>query len=120
MPFFKYREDLVSDFLGLPRSQNQGFKRAPATIHSLMVLLRERYNLEHPSPERSLVDNWETIFGKFAGRCNPLRIKDESILIISVTNQTLRAELRFQKNSLLKKIQKLEHCEGIKDLVIRS
>lgn len=85
-----------------------------------MVLLREQYKLEQPSAERSLVENWESIFGKLAGRCNPLRIKDNSILIISVTNQTLRAELRFQKNSLLKKIQKLEHCEGIKDLVIRS
>ena len=60
-----------------------------------MVLLRERYKLEQPSPERSLVENWETIFGKLAGRCNPLRIKDGTVLIISVTNQTLRAELRF-------------------------
>ena len=120
MPFFKYRENLISDFLGLPRSQNQNFKRAPASIDSLMVLLREKYKLEQPSPERSLVENWETIFGKLAGRCNPLRIKDGTVLIISVTNQTLRAELQFQKNSLLKKIQKLEHCESIKDLVIRS
>ena len=120
MPLFKYREDLISDFLGLPRNQTQPSKRAPASIHTLMVMLRERYKLEQPSPERSLVENWEKIFGKLAGRCNPLRIKDGTVLIISVTNQTLRAELQFQKNSLLKKIQKLEHCESIKDLVIRG
>ena len=84
-----------------------------------MVLLRERYKLEQPSPERSLVENWETIFGKLAGRCNPLRIKDGTVLIISVTNQTLRAELQFQK-FIAQKNSKLEHCESIKDLVIRG
>ena len=65
-------------------------------------MLRERYKLEQPCPERSLVENWEHLFGKLAGRCNPLRIKDGRILIISVTNQTLRAELQFQKRSILK------------------
>lgn len=85
-----------------------------------MVVLEEKYKLEKPSPERSLVENWDHVFGKLAGRCNPVRIKDDDTLIISVTNQTLRSELQFMKRSVLKKIQALEHCADIKELVIRS
>ncbi|MEC7287909.1 MAG: DUF721 domain-containing protein, partial [Verrucomicrobiota bacterium] len=71
--------------------------------------------------ERSLVENWEKIFGpRLCERCHPVRIKDEHTLIVSVTNQTLRSELQFMKSSVLKKVQSLEHCNKIKELVIRS
>lgn len=119
MPFSKYSEDLIADFRGLPRSSTPS-RRDPAPLDSILGMLRERYKLEQPCPERSLVENWELLFGKLAGRCNPLRIKDGRILIISVTNQTLRAELQFQKRSILKRIQQLEYCESINDLVIRG
>lgn len=88
-------------------------------LDNLLVILQEKYKLEEPSPERSLVENWDAIFGNLSGRCNPLKIK-ENTLMISVTNQTLRSELQFQKRQILKRIQKLKFCEHITDLVIRS
>ncbi len=120
MPFSKSTEDVIADFRGLPRVVSTSSKRQPVSLENLLIVIRERYKLEEPSPERSLVENWESIFGKLASRCNPVRIKDEKILIVSVTNSTLRSELQFKKKYLLKKIQSLPHCGTIKELLIRG
>jgi len=105
----------------LPRTVTPSSRKQPIALDNLLVVLKEQYKLEAPSPERSLVENWESVFGSsLAGRCHPVRIKDERTLIISVTNQTLRAELQFQKRAILQRIQKLPHCHQIGDIRIRS
>jgi len=121
MRFNKSTEDMIADFRGLPRTVSASSRKPPTPIENLLVVLKEQYKLEAPSPERSLVENWEHVFGPgLAGRCNPVRIKDGRILIISVTNQTLRSELQFQKRAILNRIRQLEHCGGIRELRIRS
>ncbi|MGB0408946.1 MAG: DUF721 domain-containing protein [Opitutales bacterium] len=120
MKFSKSIEDVIADFRGLPRTVSASSRKDPLALDNLLVLLQEQYKLEAPSPERSLVENWGEVFGSLAGRCNPVRIKDSRTLVISVTNQTLRSELQFQKRSILQRIQKLDHCEEIRELVIRS
>ncbi|MGC6454898.1 MAG: DUF721 domain-containing protein [Coraliomargaritaceae bacterium] len=120
MPLSKNTEDLIADFRGLPRSVSHSARRAPMPLGNLLVVLKEQYKLEKPSPERSLVENWGSVFGKLAGRCNPIRIKDDHILMISVTNQTLRSELQFRKKEILRTIRQLDHCEEIDELVIRG
>jgi hypothetical protein len=121
MRFSKSTEDAIADFRGLPRNVTYASTRDPTPLDSLLVVLKEQYKLEQPSPERSLVENWSQVFGSsLAGRCNPVRIKDDHTLIVGVANQTLRSELQFQKRAILKRIQQLEHCDRIKDLLIRS
>jgi hypothetical protein len=121
MNFSKNIEDVIADFRGLPRTASASSKKPPIPLDSLLVVLNEQYQLEKPSAERVLVENWTAIFGAgLAGRCNPVRIKDGHTLIVSVANQTLRSELQFRKNAVLKKIHTLEHCSEIRDIVIRS
>ena len=119
MKFSKSTEDVIADFRGLPRTVTASSRKDPMALDNLLVILKEQYKIEQPSPERSLVENWGQIFGSLASRCNPVRIKDNK-LTISVTNQTLRAELQFQKRAILKRIQALQYCEQINELVIRS
>jgi len=119
--FSKNIEDVIANFRGLPHTVTASSRREPTPLDSILVVLQEKYKLDKPSPERSLVENWESIFGpSLSERCHPVRIKDEHTLIVSVTNQTLRSELQFMKRAVLKKIQKLEHCGEIKEIVIRS
>ena len=121
MKFSKNIEDIIADFRGLPHTVTSSSRSQPTPLDNLLVMLQEKYRLEKPSPERSLVENWEMVFGSsLCERCHPVRIKDERILVISVTNQTLRSELQFMKRAILKKIQSLEHCSDIKDIVVRS
>ena len=120
MDFSKNTEDIIADFRGLPRTTSASSTRPPVPLDNLLVLLTERYKLEQPSAERTMVEHWGEIFGSLAGRCNPVRIKDGRTLVISVTNQTLRSELQFRKRSILKKIQALPNCKGVCELVIRG
>ncbi|NCG09087.1 MAG: DUF721 domain-containing protein [Verrucomicrobia bacterium] len=120
MPFSKSTEDIIADFRGLPRSVSWSSKSLPVSLNNLLVVIKERYKIEAPCPERSLVENWSELFGKLAGRCNPVRIKDEHTLIISVTNPTLRSELNFKKLHILKKITALPYCSKIRERVIRG
>ena len=120
MNFSKNTEDIIADFRGLPRTTTASSKRPPMQLDNLLVLLTERYKLEEPSAERTLVEHWGEIFGSIAGRCNPVRIKDDRTLVVSVTNQTLRSELQFRKRSIIKKIQSLPNCKTVCELVIRG
>lgn len=120
MKFTKNTEDMIADFRGLPRTVTYASRKQPVALDNLLVVLKEQYKLESPTPERSLVESWQEIFGNLAGRCHPVRIKEGHTLIISVTNQTLRSELQFQKRAILQRIRKLEHCHNIRELRIRS
>ncbi|MFP4068927.1 MAG: DUF721 domain-containing protein [Opitutales bacterium] len=121
MKFSKHIEDMIADFRGLPRDgASASARKQPVPLDNILVVLEERYKLEQPSPERSLVENWEAVFGPgLAARCNPVRIKDNT-LIISVTNPTLRSEIKFRQRQLIKKIQSLEYCEHINQIVARG
>lgn len=120
MDFSKQVEDIIADFRELPRTVTESSKKAPIKLDSLLEFIREHYKLESPSPERTIVENWNEIFGTLAGRCHPVSIKDGNTLVISVTNQTLRSELQFRKRTLIKKIQSLPYCESISEILIRA
>lgn len=120
MPFSKKIEDLVADFRGLPRTVSEASRNPPISLDNILEQIKEKYNLEKPSPERSIVENWNEIFGSLASRCSPLSLKEDKILVISVANQTLRSELQFRKQTIIKKIQKLPFCETISDILIRA
>ena len=120
MEFSKQVEDMIADFRRLPRTITESERHKPVSLDTVLEQIKEKYKLEKPSPERSIIENWNEIFGKLAGRCNPLSLKEDKIFIISVANQTLRAELQFQKPTLLKKIQSLPYCENISEILIRA
>ncbi len=120
MSFSKQVEDVIADFRELPRTVTESSKRSPVLLDTILDHLKEKYSLEKPSPERALVENWNEIFGTLSGRCNPVSIKDGKTLVIAVTNQTLRSELQFRKPALLKKIQTLQHCEAISEIIVRA
>jgi hypothetical protein len=120
MNFSKNTEDIIADFRGLPRTATLSSKRPPVALDNILVLIKEKYKLEQPSAERTLVEHWGEVFGNLAGRCNPVRIKDGRTLIVSVTNQTLRSELQFRKRAVLKTIQALPNCKNVREIVIRG
>ena len=120
MIFSRAIEDIIADFRGLPRTTTDSLKHEPVPLDKILTIVKEKHNLEIFSPERTIVENWNEIFGNLAGRCNPSSIKDGKTLVISVTNQTLRSELKFKKKSLLKKIQTLPHCENISEILVRA
>ena len=120
MAFSKKIEDIIADFRRLPRTTSESSKHAPMSLDSVLEQIEKKYNLEKPSPERSIVENWNDIFGTLASRCSPISLKDDKVLVVSVANQTLRSELQFRKRTIPKKIQALPFCETISEILIRA
>lgn len=118
--FSKKQEAIIANFLGVPNRDCNFSQKEPMSIEDLVVHFVERYDLERPKPEQVLVESWDSVFGSFSERCYPVKLTDAGTLIVSVTNSTLRAEIIFKKNEFLQRIQALEYCEVIKDLVIRA
>ena len=120
MEFSKQVEDIIADFRGLPKTVTESARHAPVSLETVLGQVEEKYKLDRPTPERTIVENWNEIFGNLAGRCSPLSLKEGKVLVISVANQTLRSELQFKKRVILKKIQSLPNCETISEILIRA
>ena len=118
--FSKKQEVIIANFLGVPSRDCNFSQKDPISIGNLVVHLVERYDLGGPKPEQILVESWDSIFGSFSERCYPLKLTDLGTLVITVTNSTLRTEIIFKKEEFLRKIQKLQYCDNINDLVIRA
>ncbi|MFL2847982.1 MAG: DciA family protein [Coraliomargaritaceae bacterium] len=118
--FSRKHELIISEFLGIPGRDCNFSQKDPLSIEDLVTHFINRYDLERAKPEQILVESWEVVFGSFSERCYPVKLTDSGTLIISVTNSTLRSEIIFKKNELLGRIQKLNYCEGIKDLAVRA
>lgn len=120
--FSRQQEAILMEFLEIPREQGNFVSKEPMTMGTLVEKFIDRHGLDQPEvkPEQVLVEAWESVFGSFSERCFPLKLTDSGVLIISVSNATLRSEIRFMKRDILNKIQKLNACQGIVDLVIRG
>ena len=118
--FSKKQETIIANFLGVPSRDCNFSQKDPMSIEDLVVHFVERYDLERPKPEQILVESWDSIFGSFSERCYPVKLTDSGTLVITVTNSTLRTEIIFKKKEFLQKIQQLQHCDSINDLVIRA
>ncbi|TVR50636.1 MAG: DUF721 domain-containing protein [Puniceicoccaceae bacterium] len=112
--------DLVADFLGLPRQPDDRIPPDDAFSRAIdRVLERNRIGIE--TPELALQEQWENIVGPLhAHHCWPLRINTRQFLLIATSNPVVRQDLFFRRRELLRKVQQLPGCSGIRDLRLSS
>ena len=120
MAFSKKQEHLIASFLGIPPIERTLSNKEPVPLNELLGHVTEFYDLDKPSAEKQLVDSWEDIFGGLSERCYPVKLKDDGVLVISVSNPTLRTEINFHKKAILRKINAIKSCKGVRELVIRA
>ena len=119
MNFNEKQNELIADFLGIPRGERLGSSsKAPSSLANIIEQVNDYYQLNRESPEQILVNSWHDIFGGLSERCFPVRINGKNQLVISVSNPTLRSEIAFRKSFYLEKIQALRSCEHIKGITI--
>ena len=138
MPFSREIDNLVADFRGgmphrptkttyIPEYANLNWERRGIREHSakglegLLGKIQETYCLQENRIEEIIMRNWKHILGSArAHRCSPERVVNEDTLVVFVGNPTLRNELIFDKRSILKRIQAIPECKGIKALQFRQ
>ena len=75
---------------------------------------------EEETAEAIISGYWQKIVGKgFSGKCAPVKLsKDGKTLQIRAASCTIRQELSFRKEKILKKIKSLEGCPPVTNLKI--
>ncbi len=120
MAFSRKIENLIANLRGLPEDTSRSFLRKEKHLGDLLKSL-EYKNVKQQSVYDAILSNWAALLGpEYASRCQPLRLSEGNTLIISVPNATLRQQLHFQKNALLKKLQALPLCRGMQNIVLLS
>ena len=120
-PFSRSAAREIAAFKNVPYRPARGRIRSTKEIDNLMDVLFKQHGIEQTKPERALMLQWRDIMGgRFAHRCSPVKITDQGILLIAASNASLRNEIQFQKNNILKKVQAIPECDMIKDIRLQS
>ena len=110
-------ERLIAAFRGLPVPGGWGGRRKIKELDGVLDRLIEKYNIEQPSVEQTVMDNWRTIIGgQFAHRCSPQKILNGRVLLISAVNPVVRQELIFCEEAIIRQIQNLPGCKQIQEI----
>ena len=113
--------NLVSDFMNLPAERAETFTNNPVPMQNLVEKVWEDWGIgEEETAEAIISGHWQKIVGKdLSGKCAPVNLsKDGKTLQIRAASSTIRQELSFRKENILKKIKSLEGCPPVTNLKI--
>jgi hypothetical protein len=113
--------NLVSDFMNLPAERAETFTNNPVPMQNLVEKVWEDWGIgEEETAEAIISGYWQKIVGKgLSGKCAPVNLsKDGKTLQIRAASSTIRQELSFRKENILKKIKSLEGCPPVTNLKI--
>lgn len=112
-------EKLISEFRGLPYPAYYGKNKTVFSLEELITQSLNRYGIDGKPIEMIIMDNWKQIIGaNKAHRCCPSRIIEGGTLVISVSNTILKSELTFECRQILRRIQEIEGCQSIKNIML--
>lgn len=117
-----YQErSLISDFTGLPLTENPRKNRYPKDIKDIIDQVWDSWKIgTETTPEQIISEKWEKIVGhKLAGKCAPEKLDSEKgVLTIRTAGSSIKQELCFLRAKILSKISKLEGCSKIREIKI--
>lgn len=121
--FFSLKtQNLIHELKNLPHATR--YKKYNKKSHSLFELIEpilESFTSGAVQLEQKILEQWIHILGsRFAHRCKPHKIIDGTRLVLLTDSPTVRQEVQFNKQMILKNIQKIPGCECINDLVLRA
>ena len=118
--FVNYRDRrLISDFTGLPITENPYKIREPESITDIIDQVWSSWKIgSEVTPEQKISENWSKLVGhKLACKCAPEKLElEKGILRIRTAGSTVKQELIFKKRSLIKKITDLDSTLRVKEI----
>ncbi|MDO4584603.1 MAG: DUF721 domain-containing protein [Planctomycetia bacterium] len=111
----KARRDKRSPFRPSPDFRD---KKPTYAVGDILPAILAQYGIGRTRPEDDLAEHWEMLAGKLATQTCVLGLR-RGILEIGVTNAIFIQELTFQKQEILKKLQKIYTDGNIRDIRFR-
>jgi hypothetical protein len=114
--------DLVSSFMNLPISQAQRSTPFPRQMEHIVEKLWEDWKIGDEGSKESIISaNWQKIVGtKLAGKCAPVNLSgDGKTLHIRSASSTIKQELTFKREEMIRKINQLPSCKSVIKMLIQ-
>lgn len=105
-------QDLIASFMSLPDHQAERTARHPVPIESLVEKVWEDWGIGEEETQESVISgNWHKIVGKnLSGKCAPIKLStDGKTLHIRAASSTIKQELGFKRDKIIKKINAIRN-----------
>ncbi len=107
--------------MGLPTDLAERKSKHPVSMEKLVEKVWEDWGIgEEETAESIISGNWHRVVGKVLSvKCAPVSLsKDGKTLQIRAASSTIKQELSFKKEEILKRIIKLKKCRTVSQLRI--
>ncbi len=120
--FSRLAETLIGDFRGIPDETPARMRKRPT--QDLKALIEEALNkhqIGREGPETRIREKWTDLVGPAnAHYSHAAQIDPRGRLIVLAGHSVVRQELSLHRQTILKRIQQLPGCEGVRELVVRA
>ncbi|MEC7906948.1 MAG: DUF721 domain-containing protein [Verrucomicrobiota bacterium] len=118
--FSRQAENLIANLRGVPEDLSP-VVRETVNMDVVFDKILRKYKIGVESLEDRIREKWIQIVGPAnANHCYPIRIENESVLFIAVSNPIIRQELQFNQAIILRKLACIENGKRIRRIVFRS
>jgi len=108
--------------MNLPISQAQRSTPFPRQMEHIVEKLWEDWRIGDEESKESIISaNWQKIVGtKLAGKCAPVNLsRDGKTLHIRSASSTIKQELTFKREEMIRKINQLPSCKSVIKMLIQ-
>jgi len=117
--FSRHVLNLLANLRGLPEDASRSSQRPTKTLDEAVQEAFKKLRLDQPVPEDAIFAHWASLLPpKLAKRCAPLRVVNETKLIIQCENTVIKSEVKFLERTILAKIRTLPACSKIQSLTL--
>ena len=118
--FSRQAENLIANLRGVPEDFSP-IVRETVNLDVVCDKILRKYKIGVESLEDQIREKWIQIVGPANSiHCNPIRIENNSVLFIAVSNPIIRQELQFNQAIILRNLACIENGNQIRRIVFRS
>ena len=113
-------ENMIADFLSVPREGGFSRKRPTLDVNTWIQQLLNKHQIGRESPEHTIREHWKEIAGSNAHYSHPAQIDTRGRLVVLASHSVVRNELFHHRALIVEKIRLLPGCEHIREINVRA
>ena len=119
--FTRSAEDLIADFLQVPRDSSRGRKRPAQGLGSLVESILLKHQIGREAPEHTIREHWAEVVGASnAHYSHAAQIDPRGRLVVLASHSVVRNELFHHRALIVANIRKLPGCSHVREINVRA
>lgn len=114
-------EDLISDFLMVPRDESRARKRPTQDLGSLVESILVKNQIGRDAPEHTIREHWAEVVGASnAHYSHAAQIDPRGRLVVLASHSVVRNELFHHRALIVANIRRLPGCSHVREINVRA